>query len=368
MNRLLSQKFRFLTFICIALLPYVHGYNLKETYLSPFSTVSEPLTTTTFFEYFFANGILRFRIPVLFIISGYLYAQFDSLSYVEQIKKRFRTLIIPYFIWSAIGLLLTYTFQQFSFTAQAVFNAQLDQFGNNAPYSTFSFHDIVQRWLLAPPSYQLWFIQSLFVYNLLYPLLKWLIQNVPAIWLSITCILWFSLFGIFFIGGLGLFFFSLGIWLQQKNIPVNEKPKWFNLGLAWIFFIGVCVIKTFMAFEFPANTNTTTISILVLYNLSVFSGILCVWYSVNSLSIKSLEHPFFKEISKHSFFIFGFHVPLLSYCMQMCFMLMHNWPMYRLITYLTLPMLINVVCILLAMFLKKYSKNVYGVLTGGRGF
>ncbi|MFY7900991.1 MAG: acyltransferase family protein, partial [Chitinophagaceae bacterium] len=302
MNRLLSQKFRFLTFICIALLPYIHGYNLNETYLSPFSTVNEPLTITTFFEYFIANGILRFRIPVLFIISGYLYAQFDNQPYLHQIKKRFITLIIPFLLWSAIGLLITYLFQQFSFTAKAVLNAELDQFGNNAPYSTFSMSDLLERWLLAPPAFQLWFIQSLFFYNLLYPIFKWFIKKIPVIWLIFTCLLWFSLFGTIFIGGMGLFYFSLGIWLQQKNFSLNEKPKWFNLGLAWIFFIGVCVIKTFMAFELAPEPLSTTITILVLYNLSVVVGILCVWYSVNSLSIKSLEHPFFKEISKYSFF------------------------------------------------------------------
>lgn len=68
MTRSLSQKFRFFTFVCIALLAYVHGYNLRDTYLNPFSTVDEPLTFTAFFEYLFANGLLRFRIPMLFLI------------------------------------------------------------------------------------------------------------------------------------------------------------------------------------------------------------------------------------------------------------------------------------------------------------
>ncbi|MFY7899554.1 MAG: hypothetical protein ACOVNY_05175, partial [Chitinophagaceae bacterium] len=120
--------------------------------------------------------------------------------------------------------------------------------------------------------------------------------------------------------------------------------------------------------ELAPEPLSTTITILVLYNLSVVVGILCVWYSVNSLSIKSLEHPFFREISKYSFFIYGFHVPLLSYCTEMCFMVMNTWPLYRLLTFLILPMIINAVCILLAMFMKKYAQPVYSVLTGGRGF
>ena len=112
MNRFLSQKFKFYSFVSIALLLYVHGYNLQETYLMHYSVVKEPLTTTAFIEYFLANGALRFRIP-LFIISGYIYALQDSKPYAERIKKRFITLIIPFFIWSAIGLATTWLWQQF---------------------------------------------------------------------------------------------------------------------------------------------------------------------------------------------------------------------------------------------------------------
>jgi hypothetical protein len=81
MSRFLSQKLRFFTFLCIALLVYVHGYNLKVAYLYPVSTVQEPLTITSFFEYLFANGLLRFRIPMLFMISGFLYAWYDTKPY-----------------------------------------------------------------------------------------------------------------------------------------------------------------------------------------------------------------------------------------------------------------------------------------------
>lgn len=135
MNRFLSQKFRFHSFLCITLLLFVHGYNLNETYLLPFSHVDEPLTFTTFIEYFLANGALRFRIPLLFIISGYLFALQDNKPYGERIKKRFNTLIIPFLIWSAVGLLITYLWQQHPVTAQAVYEAQVDQFGDNRHYS-----------------------------------------------------------------------------------------------------------------------------------------------------------------------------------------------------------------------------------------
>ena len=95
MNRFLSQKFRFYSFVCISMLLFVHGYNLNETYLTPFSQVKEKMTFTTFFEYVVSNGLLRFRIPLLFIISGYIFALQDIKPYKERVKKRVMTLMVP---------------------------------------------------------------------------------------------------------------------------------------------------------------------------------------------------------------------------------------------------------------------------------
>ena len=103
MHRFLSQKFKFYTFVCIALLLFVHGYNLKVSYLSPFSLVDEELTFTTFTEYFIANGLLRFRIPMLFLISGYIFSIQDKRPYGQRIKRRFVTLIIPYLSYSTVS-------------------------------------------------------------------------------------------------------------------------------------------------------------------------------------------------------------------------------------------------------------------------
>ena len=45
---------------------------------------------------------------MLFIISGYLFALHDNNPYLQRVGKRFRTLFLPYLIWSAIGLAFTY--------------------------------------------------------------------------------------------------------------------------------------------------------------------------------------------------------------------------------------------------------------------
>ena len=94
----ISDKFKFWSFISMVLLVFVHGYNLQIRYLQPWTVPEEALTGTGFIEYFLANGLFRFRIPMLFIISGFLFALHDQRSYKERAAKRLRTLGLPYLI------------------------------------------------------------------------------------------------------------------------------------------------------------------------------------------------------------------------------------------------------------------------------
>lgn len=368
MNKALSQKFRFFTFICIALLAYVHGYNLKETYLAPYSTVNEPLTFTSFFEYFVANGLLRFRIPMLFIISGYLYAAYDQRPYFQQIKKRLKTLIIPFLLWSAAALLLTFALQQFSYTADIVSTAKLDQLQDNRPYTEIGWRGMIQRWLSAPVAYQLWFIVSLFIYNLIYPSIRWLVIKIPYIWLPLTFLSFFLGFQFIYIDGRGLFFFSLGIFLQKKKISIENQPAWFSTGLAFIFFIGFTVIKTFMAFELEPNTIGTSLTLLIFYQLSVLAGIMAMWFGSDKVIKWCMNKKWFHQASGFSFFLYGMHVPLLPYMMTMAVKELSFLPGYRLLSYIIIPAFVVVLCLSTGRVLKKYLPSFYGILTGGRGF
>lgn len=369
MTRSLSQKMRFLTFISIALLGFVHGYNLTNPYLAPYSTVEDdPLTFTTFTEYFFSNGFLRFRIPLLFLISGYLYAQYDNKPYGDRTKKRFQTLIIPYLLWSAIGLLITFLLQQFPFTAKIVHDANIDQMGDNRPYTEIGWKGVLFRWLLVPISYQLWFIFVLFLYNALYPAFRFMILRYPWIWFLITGFLWFTFFNVRYIEGQGLFFFSLGIWLQKKQVNIETEPRWFSLGLSWIFFLGICTIKTFIAFEFEPNTPGTFITLGILYQLTVLSGILSIWFSVDKIAQWWMQQEWLKQSANQAFFIYGLHVPLLVYVMKMALEAMEGFFLARLVAYIFVPALVIVFCILVGRILRKTSPRTYLLLTGGRGF
>lgn len=368
MHRFLSQKFKFYTFVCIALLLFVHGYNLQVTYLAPFSLVDEELTFTTFTEYFIANGLLRFRIPMLFLISGYIFAIQDKRPYGQRIKRRFVTLMVPYFIWGAVGLAMTYLWQQFPVTAEAVQKAALDQLGDNRPYEEIGWWGVVKRWLIAPVSFQLWFIRSLFVYNLLYPVFRWGVTKYPITSFIVLGVLWLSFFQVPLLEGQGMFFFAAGVWLQKRSYPIERKPEWYSHFLSWTVFIGICIIKTFIAFEFDALSHSVQWALMLLYACATVAGVLAVWFSLDDVMRWFMSKRWFLWTTNFSFFIYGLHIPLLSFVTNLFFMHLYNFQLHRLFTYLVAPTLVLLFCIAMGALVRKMAPPVFRVMTGGRGF
>ncbi len=347
---------------------FVHGYNLQETALAPFSLVHEDLTITTFAEYLFANGLLRFRLPMLFAISGYIFSLQDKKPYGQRVKRRFQTLMIPYFIWSAAGLVLTFLLQAHPATASVVQDAGIDQLGDNRPYREIGWGGVLHRWLFAPPSFQLWFLRSLFVYNLAYPLFRWGVTKVPIPTFAFLFLLWITMIQLPLVEGQGMFFFGLGIWLQKRSFPLDRKPSWFSHYLSWLFFAGLCIIKTFMAFEFAELTPLLYWTMTLLHVVAVSAGVLAVWFSFDAVVTWFMHKKWFVWCTAFSFFIYGLHIPLLPYFTAFVLRYGNKVAGYRLLMYLLVPSFIFLVCLFTGALLRRVVPRTYRLMTGGRGF
>ena len=365
MNPFLSKKFRFYSFISMVLLVFVHGYNLNNRYMQPWTIVEEQLTFNTFSQYFFANGIFRFRIPMLFIISGYLFALHDDKPYWQRIKKRVRTLLLPYFLWSILGLLIAVLFTRFEATRDVVYRTNLQPY--NQPFTEYN----VSQWVTAivrPTSFQLWFLRCLFVCNLLYPLLLKGVLKIPWVVFFLFGLMWLATFGIIFIEGEGPLFFSLGIWLCKRNKNIEIKPRWLNLQLWTLIFVGAAFAKTWLAFKgLNSISGATFLLMMILHKLTIFSGLVVVWFGCDWLVKYFMDRRWFMRISAYAFIIYALHVPLITYLIDPVFNLVENVPHYRLITFITLPLTIISFCISVGWILRKTMPKVYSIFTGGRG-
>lgn len=362
LNTFLSQKIRFWSFISMVLLVFVHGYNLEQRYLQPFTIVGETLTFTSFFEYFTANGIFRFRIPMLFVISGYLFALGDTQAYKSRLITRARTLLLPYVLWSAFGLLLTWGLEQYTTTTVFVRAANLSQ-----PIMNYSWQDVLFRLFIYPIPFQLWFIRVLFFYNAAYPLMLKAVSTSPKIWFAVVGLLWIAPpGGAIVFESEGLLFFSLGIWLQKTQWNIDEPPQWLNVKFLTAAWIAAAAAKTILAFQGELN-GWAFPTLLLLFRFVEFSGLLVAWFGMNWLVRWCMAQRWFVWSSGFSFMIYALHVPLVNYLLHPAFQQWGGLPMYRLILYFALPLALVGLSISVGAVLRRLAPPVYGVLTGGRG-
>lgn len=294
----------------MVLLVFVHGYNLHDRYMQPWTIVDEPLNFITFPEYFLANGIFRFSIPMLFAISEYLFAMLDDTPHRQRIRKRARTLLLPYFIGSIIGLLIAVLFANWEVNREVVYKTHLQHSDNK--FGDYSASDWISA-ILRPTSFQLWFLRCLFMYNLLYPLLLKGKLKAPKIIFSIFGLLWLTTFGIIFLEGKGLLFFSLGIWLCKNQKDLEVKPKWLNLSVGVFLLAIIAVFKTWHAFEVEYINTGRFFMFSFLHKATILLGLLVIWFGCNGIVKYLMGKPWYIQLTSFSFIIYALRVPLISY-------------------------------------------------------
>jgi fucose 4-O-acetylase-like acetyltransferase len=365
-----SQKFKCWFLFSMIMLLFVHSYNLNLRYLQPFTIVNEQLTITTFIQYFLSNGLFRFFIPMLFSISGYLYATQDERPYGKSIGKRFRTILLPYLIWSAVGLLFTYAIELTSYGRGIVLTTHLLELSNNRILlHDYKCYEIMARWILLPVPYQLWFLRVLFIYNLIYPALRWCILRFTKVFFLLVTLFWISNIDFLFLEGEGLFFFSLGIWIQKRNFNIRVPDKWLQ-PLPWAaVFIILVAFKTILAFNgyFIMGDKVFPL-LLVLHKMVVFSGFITAWFGSDRLVKWCMDKRWFVWLSAFSFVIYGLHAPLVAYAINAIFPLVHNVPEFRILTYLFLPIGLIIFCVGMGILARTLLPKFYALATGGRGF
>lgn len=366
-----SRKFKFWSFVSMFLLVFVHGYNLHERYMQPWTVPGEALTFTTFTEYFLANGIFRFRIPMLFIISGFLYALHDYRPYKQRTNKRLLTLLVPYLVWSAIGFAFTYALELFPFSREFVASSNIVRIDDQRVLlHEYHWYEMLARWIVLPVPYQLWFIRVLLIYNIAYPVLRWLVMHQTARWIffGFAVLLWLATAGFVFIEGEGLLFFSLGIWIQKTNFNIDKPARMLNPAWWGIIFIGICTLKTVLAFQGEPLLGGSIYPVLaIMHKLVILSGLITAWYGCNKLVSWFMQQKWFVWLSAFSFMIYAMHAPFVAYATEAVFSVVTNLPFYRLLTFIILPLIIIALIVAFSALFRRSFPGLYGILTGGRG-
>lgn len=239
------------------------------------------------------NQIARFAVPMFFLISGFVLELSYSENFISFIKKRFSRIFIPYIFWSAFYYFFVYKV-----------------------HSTNFFESI----LTGSSSYQLYFIPSLLILYIIFPVLHFLYKYLSKWWVLII---------------LGM----LQVWILKQDYFIRSLPFPFPISVAlfnfYIFILGMVgahnrlkiknvlketwlfiAIGSIIAAQFIYNQGLSiyykTYNInsfysqwrpgVLIYSILV-SGVLLYIYSK-----RKQNHYSIKKLSSYSLFVFFVHV------------------------------------------------------------
>ncbi len=302
------------------------------------------------------NGICRIAVPMFFLFSGYFFFKgFESWNwslYWEKIKKRTKSLFVPYILWNIIAALLIYSYNWLRMNLNGA--------------EVISLTETIKDWgglrifwdcdKGLPLDYPLWFIRNLYIIVLCSPVIYLIIKH-----LKIFGILALLLLHIFY-GSFasGLFFFSAGGFIRIRHdsiLNIALKGKTISYILAPLLLIAILVFYHRVPSSYKILVSLfVVVGIIALFNL-VFNGI-------SSGRLKT--NPF---LSKSSFFIFATHGILILHEFAH-FIVLHCIPFKGEAYYCTdlfvRPVIAIAICLGLFWFLDVTFPRLLALITGGR--
>lgn len=335
---------------------FLHSYNLIIKI--NFNTKIIGSGFNKFIQEFISNGLTRIAVPIFFAISGYLFfldIKEGTLKYfLSKYKKRVKTLLIPYVLWSMFGICSYFILQSIPIS-KPFFTKEL--------IKDTSFFGFLEMLLLKPIPYQLWFIRDLIFLIFLSPILFWLIKHLTYLSFIVFFIAWFLKFDFILFSNESLLFFTIGGFLSSQKIKVNNivLRKYSVIFLAlWILLV---LCRTILVY-FDYNLGFI---IICLGKISIIIGILALWnmYDVFLNNGGELKYENY-DVLQYSFFIYAFHEPLLTICKKILYFCLGSNEKTSLVIYLVSPIITIVTALIVGFFLKKYIPKFYYLITGGR--
>ena len=327
------------------------------------------------FQIFFAQGICRIAVPLFFFISGYLFftklERWDWKVYFGKLKKRTKTLLVPYLLWISLAILWELSFSLFRhyfFGWGDPFQFLADK-GWGLMYwnCARNFHFVSETNLLGwampfayPFDYPLWFIRDLISLCLFAPAIHYAIRKTKGWILALLYPLYLLNFWIPLEGfsAEGAFFFSLGACLQLSGKDILAVFERFKLPALFVFIPTLIV-------GFQAYGNDPRWGYLI--KLMTLPGCIVVFNLVAYLVKKSIWrcNRFLSEVSFPLYASHTIGLTLLTgFLLEKLLPIDAQWAMF--IRIILKPIIIIAIILVLYRLASKYIPRTTALFTGNR--
>lgn len=289
-----SKRITSLRFLLIVFVVFIHNNLNADDAINYYHLAFNEPAVITWFKFLVTSVLGGAAVPLFFLFAGYL--QFCKQdSYPVLLKKRAKSLLVPYVAWTVITVALF-------FIAQSV--PQLSAFfqNENNIVRNWNFTDWISLfWVhneVYPLVYQFWFLRNLIVLVLFSPILVLLARKMP--FLVIVGISLCFLNGIPLGFGTALFFYMAGFFFAEYDISffkIADKIKWVEFG---ILFLAILIFNIAFAEKIQFYGINTLISCFFFLKLSAII--------VSKEKLFAVSH----YLAGFSFFLYAIHAPFLG--------------------------------------------------------
>jgi hypothetical protein len=310
-----------------------------------------------FVEYLISQTLTRWPAAMLFAISAFLF--FHNLQphwtdYRKKFGRRLRTVVVPFLLWSALGLTLYLLLQA---TPQSTIYFSRDFLGEASPGR------IADKLFLHPVAYPLWFLQTLVVCLALAPLLYWPARALR--WLAPVpfAVLWI-------LGAAatnwndwkGLTFFALGavIALERRRGVRLSPPPWAGRVLFPIWMLACGLFTAFLRDDDAFWAQSLHKGLMCLAVAAVWLGYEAYLRPLEHRRLTTLMLPF-------TFIIFVAQEPLLTMVKRVGLHVLGASDAAMLVVYFAAPLVTLVTVTMAGAAVWRYLPIPYAWLTGDRG-
>lgn len=296
------------------------------------------------------HSIVVVAVPVFFTLSGYFF--FKGISffcydiYKKKIKKRIKSLFVPYILWNCMPIVFVFAGNLYSI----IFRGK----STEALYSFFRqlWDDgIWHIWWdktsgLMPFDSPLWYVRDLIILCIFSPIIYWIIHRIGWLFPIIVGALYLTPLS-FPVGfsSTGILFFSIGANLATKSMALDVIPK---LGQIIILLFAIC---SFILCNVYGNIWQKIFLIF-----SCYSWILLFHVLNGSLieRVAKFSETVFFTLALHNIFVLANVGKILS------LFLPNNF------SYWLAPFITLFICVLLYYIIKRLCPKIIVILSGGR--
>lgn len=361
-DSLLSKTISYLRFPLIVGVVFIHSsFPVVNVYGTVYRFNQWPLVNFTM--NFFSNVLASISVPLFFFFSGFLFFYkkgFNGVAYIGKIKKRFKTLLVPYIIWNFFGFVLLLI---------KVHPKLLPYFPLLKDYKVDIITLLGSFWVtnlpvnVCGPYYPInipfWFIRDLIVLVVLSPLIWWLIRTFGVLFISFLGGVWLFSLGEFVgfpeLSHQSLFFFPLGAFCGIRNVDFVEMAKrvpWFPC--LYLFFAIIDALTKDSPYSY------------IYHHIGIIVGMISVINIVGFLLSRRMisVSPF---LSRASFFVYAMHYLFIGSLIKVVIMFTcPNSSGLVILLYFVIPLITILICMGIYKVIDIFLPKLNSVLTGGR--